>query len=118
MEVTQFTYFQQMGGFDCKPVAGELTYGLERLAMYIQGVDRVYDLRFNNDGVSYGDVFLKNEQEMSKYNFEIADTDRSSRASPPPRLKRSAASRPIFRWPPMIRRSRPRISSTCFRRAA
>ena len=75
MEVTQFTYFQQVGGFDCKPVAGELTYGLERLAMYIQGVDRVYDLKFNNHGVSYGDVFLKNEQELSKYNFEIADTD-------------------------------------------
>ena len=75
MEVTQFTYFQQVGGFDCKPVAGELTYGLERLAMYIQGVDRVYDLRFNDHGVSYGDVFLKNEQEMSKYNFEVADTD-------------------------------------------
>ena len=75
MEVTQFTYFQQVGGFDCKPVAGELTYGLERLAMYIQGVDRVYDLRFNNQGVSYGDVFLANEQEMSKYNFEIADTE-------------------------------------------
>jgi glycyl-tRNA synthetase alpha chain len=74
MEVTQFTYFQQVGGFDCKPVAGELTYGLERLAMYIQGVDSVYDLRFNNHGVSYGDVFLKNEQELSKYNFEIADT--------------------------------------------
>jgi glycyl-tRNA synthetase alpha chain len=74
MEVTQFTYFQQVGGFDCKPVAGELTYGLERLAMYIQGVDSVYDLRFNNHGVSYGDVFLKNEQEHSKYNFEIADT--------------------------------------------
>ncbi len=74
MEVSQFTYFQQMGGFDCKPVAGELTYGLERLAMYIQGVDSVYDLRFNDAGVSYGDVFLKNEQEMSKYNFEIADT--------------------------------------------
>ena len=75
MEVTQFTYFQQMGGFDCKPVAGELTYGLERLAMYIQGVDNVYDLRFNDAGVSYGDVFLKNEQELSKYNFEIADTE-------------------------------------------
>ncbi len=75
MEVTQFTYFQQMGGFDCKPVAGELTYGLERLAMYIQGVDNVYDLRFNNHGVSYGDVFLKNEQEFSKYNFEVADTE-------------------------------------------
>ena len=74
MEVTQFTYFQQVGGFDCKPVAGEITYGLERLAMYIQGVDNVYDLRFNDAGVSYGQVFLKNEQEMSKYNFEIADT--------------------------------------------
>ena len=74
MEVSQFTYFQQVGGFDCKPVAGELTYGLERLAMYIQGVDNVYDLRFNDAGVSYGDVFLKNEQEMSKYNFEVADT--------------------------------------------
>ena len=74
MEVTQFTYFQQIGGFDCKPVAGELTYGLERLAMYIQGVDNVYDLRFNNEGVSYGDVFLENERQLSKYNFEIADT--------------------------------------------
>jgi glycyl-tRNA synthetase alpha chain len=75
MEVTQFTYFQQVGGFDCKPVSGELTYGLERLAMYIQGVDRVYDLRFNDAGVKYGDVFLENEIELSKYNFEIADTD-------------------------------------------
>jgi glycyl-tRNA synthetase alpha chain len=81
MEVTQFTYFQQMGGFDCKPVAGELTYGLERLAMYIQGVDSVYDLVFN-DGVgnrapvTYGDVFLENEREMSKWNFEVADTDK------------------------------------------
>jgi glycyl-tRNA synthetase alpha chain len=75
MEVTQFTYFQQVGGFDCKPVAGELTYGLERLAMYIQGVDNVYDLAFNSHGVSYGDVFLKNEQELSKYNFEVADTE-------------------------------------------
>ena len=74
MEVTQFTYFQQVGGYDCKPVAGEITYGLERLAMYIQGVDRVYDLAFNNSGVTYGDVFLKNEQEFSKYNFEVADT--------------------------------------------
>lgn len=74
MEVTQFTYFQQVGGFDCKPVAGELTYGLERLAMYIQGVDRVYDLKFNDHGVTYGDVFLENERELSKYNFEVADT--------------------------------------------
>ncbi|WP_438731603.1 glycine--tRNA ligase subunit alpha [Parasphingorhabdus sp. DH2-15] len=79
MEVTQFTYFQQMGGFDCKPVAGELTYGLERLAMYIQGVDSVYDLDFNGlpkeqGGFSYGDVFLENEKQMSAWNFEIADT--------------------------------------------
>ena len=76
MEVTQFTYFQQMGGFDCKPVAGELTYGLERLAMYIQGVDSVYDLDYNGSGVTYGDIFLENEKQMSEWNFEIADTDR------------------------------------------
>jgi glycyl-tRNA synthetase alpha chain len=75
MEVTQFTYFQQMGGFDCKPVAGELTYGLERLAMYIQGVDNVYDLAFNTAGVTYGEVFLENEKQMSKWNFEVADTE-------------------------------------------
>jgi glycyl-tRNA synthetase alpha chain len=75
MEVTQFTYFQQVGGFDCKPVTGELTYGLERLAMYFQGVDNVYDLAFNDDGVSYGDVFLENERQMSAYSFEVADTD-------------------------------------------
>jgi glycyl-tRNA synthetase alpha chain len=87
MEVTQFTYFQQMGGFDCKPVAGELTYGLERLAMYIQGVDNVYDLAFNSPWassseavgqqkpVSYGEVFLENERQMSKWNFEVANTD-------------------------------------------
>ena len=75
MEVTQFTYFQQVGGFDCKPVAGELTYGLERLAMYIQGVDRVYDLAFNDEGVTYGDVFLENERQFSAYNFEAANTE-------------------------------------------
>ena len=75
MEVTQFTYFQQMGGFDCKPVAGELTYGLERLAMYIQDVDNVYDLAFNDAGVTYGEVFLENERQMSAWNFEVADTD-------------------------------------------
>ncbi|WP_417594139.1 glycine--tRNA ligase subunit alpha [Parasphingorhabdus sp.] len=75
MEVTQFTYFQQMGGFDCKPVAGELTYGLERLAMYIQNVDSVYDLDFNGNGVSYGDIFLDNEKQMSEWNFEIANTE-------------------------------------------
>ena len=75
MEVTQFTYFQQMGGFDCKPVPVELTYGLERLAMYIQGVENVYDLDYNGNGVSYGDVFLQNEKEQSTYNFEVANTD-------------------------------------------
>jgi len=75
MEVTQFTYFQQVGGFDCKPVAGELTYGLERLAMYIQGVDNVYDLAFNDEGVTYGDIFLENEKQFSAYNFEHANTE-------------------------------------------
>jgi glycyl-tRNA synthetase alpha chain len=75
MEVTQFTYFQQVGGFECRPVTGELTYGLERLAMYIQGVDNVFDLKFNSHGVTYRDVFLENEVEMSTYNFEVADTD-------------------------------------------
>ena len=78
MEVTQFTYFQQVGGFDCDPVSGELTYGLERLAMYVQGVDRVFDLEFNGgkgkDKVTYGDVFLQAEREYSRYNFEHADT--------------------------------------------
>ncbi len=81
MEVSQFTYFQQVGGFDCKPVTGELTYGLERLAMYIQGVDNVYDLDWNGlpkdqGGVTYGDVFLQNEKEFSAYNFELANTTR------------------------------------------
>ena len=75
MEVTQFTYFQQVAGYDCKPVAGELTYGLERLAMYIQGVDNVFDLRFNDEGVTYGEVFIDNEKQMSAYHFEVANTE-------------------------------------------
>ena len=70
MEVSQFTYFQQVGGIDCFPITGELTYGLERLAMYIQGVDNVYDLAWNSEGIKYGDVFLQNEKEQSTYNFE------------------------------------------------
>jgi glycyl-tRNA synthetase alpha chain len=78
MEVSQFTYFQQVAGFECAPVAGELTYGLERLAMYVQGVENVYDLNFNGlEGaarVTYGDVFLQAEQEYSRHNFEHADT--------------------------------------------
>ncbi len=75
MEVTQFTYFQQVGGFDCKPVTGEITYGLERLAMYVQGVDNGFDLDFNGEGVTYGDVFHQQEVEFSAFNFELADTD-------------------------------------------
>ena len=75
MEVTQFTYFQQVGGIDCNPVSGELTYGLERLAMYVQGVDNVYDLAFNDEGVTYGEVFLENERQFSAYNFETANTE-------------------------------------------
>ncbi|MDI5836753.1 glycine--tRNA ligase subunit alpha [Shewanella xiamenensis] len=78
MEVTQFTYFQQVGGLECSPVTGEITYGLERLAMYIQGVDSVYDLVWT-DGpmgrITYGDVFHQNEVEQSTYNFEHADVD-------------------------------------------
>ena len=78
MEVTQFTYFQQAGGLECYPVSGEITYGLERIAMYLQGVDSLYDLvwtRGPSGTVTYGDVFHQNEVEMSRYNFEEADTD-------------------------------------------
>ena len=87
MEVTQFTYFQQVGGIDCKPVTGEITYGLERLAMYLQGVDNVYDLVWTDTGsashaaeerggkIFYGDVYKQNEVEQSTYNFEYSDTD-------------------------------------------
>lgn len=73
MEVTQFTYFQQVGGLDCKPVSVEITYGLERLASYIQDKENVYDLEWV-DGVKYGDIFLQNEVEQSKYTFEVSDT--------------------------------------------
>jgi len=80
MEVSQFTYFQQVGGIDCDPVSGELTYGLERLAMYVQGVDSIFDLNFNGrdgtDRVTYGDIFRQSEQEYSRFNFEHADTGR------------------------------------------
>jgi glycyl-tRNA synthetase alpha chain len=78
MEVTQFTYFQQVGGLECRPVSGEITYGLERLAMYLQGVESVYDLvwaRGPQGTVTYGDVFHQNEVEQSAYNFEHADTE-------------------------------------------
>ena len=79
MEVTQFTYFQQVGGLDCRPVTGEITYGLERLAMYLQGIESVYDLvvaEGPSGRVTYGDVFLQNEAEQSAYNFEHADVAR------------------------------------------
>ena len=78
MEVTQFTYFQQVGGIECYPVTGEITYGLERIAMYLQGVDSIYDLVWSkgpSGTVTYGDVFLQNERELSAFNFEHADTD-------------------------------------------
>ena len=79
MEVSQFTYFQQVGGLDVRPVSGELTYGLERLAMYVLGYDNVYDMPFNDPQsefpVSYGDVFLENERQQSRFNFELSDSD-------------------------------------------
>ncbi len=78
MEVTQFTYFQQVGGIDCRPITGEITYGLERLAMYLQGVDNVYDLTWTEGPqgrLSYGDVYHQNEVEQSAYNFEHSDVD-------------------------------------------
>ncbi|MXZ81577.1 MAG: glycine--tRNA ligase subunit alpha [Gammaproteobacteria bacterium] len=77
MEVSQFTYFQQAGGLDCKPVTGEITYGLERIAMYLQGVDSLFDLAWNDgaDAWTYGDIYRQNEIEQSAYNFEHADVD-------------------------------------------
>ena len=75
MEITQFTYFQQMAGFECKPVSVELTYGLERICMFTQQKKNVYDLQWNNEGVKYGDVFYQAEKEFSSYNFEFANTE-------------------------------------------
>jgi glycyl-tRNA synthetase alpha chain len=79
MEVSQFTYFQQVAGFECAPVSGEITYGLERLAMYVQGVDSIFDLNFNGregeEKITYGDVFGQAEREYSRFNFEAANTD-------------------------------------------
>ena len=103
MEVTQFTYFQQVGGFDCAPVSAEITYGLERLAMYVQGIENVYDLKFN-ERFRYGEVFLQTEQEFSAYNFERADTETfCSATSPTPRRSARRSSNASRRWrcPPM-----------------
>lgn len=74
MEVTQFTYFQQCGGIDCKPVSAEITYGIERIATFIQGKDSVFDIEWVGD-ISYGDIYLQNEKDYSRYNFEVADVD-------------------------------------------
>jgi len=78
MEISQFTYFQQVGGLECKPVSGEITYGLERIAMYLQNTDSVFDLiwgHINEQEITYGDIYLQNETEMSVYNFDLADTE-------------------------------------------
>ena len=77
MEITQFTYFQQIGGIDLKPVSGELTYGLERITMYLQNVDSVYDLKWN-DEVSYGEIFQHDEKQFSAYNFEMTDAKQNA----------------------------------------
>jgi glycyl-tRNA synthetase alpha chain len=73
MEISQFTYFQQVGGIECKPVSGELTYGLERIAMHLQSSDNLYDIKWNND-ITYGEIYLQNEEENSQYNFELVDS--------------------------------------------
>ena len=75
MEITQFTYFQQMAGIECKPVSVELTYGLERICMFTQGKNNVFELAWNNEGIKYKDVFHQAEKEYSAYNFEFANTD-------------------------------------------
>jgi|TARA_B100000287_G_scaffold433751_1_gene496249 glycyl-tRNA synthetase alpha chain len=75
MEISQFTYFQQIGGIDCRPISLELTYGLERLAMFVQKVNNVFDIKWDNSGIKYGDIFLENEEQMSAYNFLHASQD-------------------------------------------
>ena len=73
MEISQFTYFQQVGGLECKPVTGELTYGLERIAMHLQSIDNLYNIRWNED-ITYGEIYMQNEKENSQYNFELVDS--------------------------------------------
>jgi len=75
MEISQFTYFQQIGGIECKPVSLEITYGLERLATYVQNIDNIYDIKWDKNGTTYGDIFLRNEKEQSDYNFNYASSD-------------------------------------------
>jgi glycyl-tRNA synthetase alpha chain len=116
MEVTQFTYFQQVGGIDCDPVSVEFTYGLERLAMYVQGVENVYDLDFNGAGVKYGDVFLQSEKEFSAYNFEHANTEiLFQHFMPRPNAPRCSTR--SLRYRPMTSASRPATPSIFWMRA-
>ena len=119
MEVGQFTYFQQVGGIAVTLPSFEMTYGLERLAMYVQDVENVFDLDFNGRGVTYGDVFLRAEREYSAHNFEVADTEMLARhfADAEARMRRAAGART---WPcrPTTSASRPATCSTCWTRAA
>lgn len=78
-EISQFTYFQQMGGIECNPVSLELTYGLERIAMFLQNVDSIFNIRWNSEGVTYGDLFLQNEKEFSEYNFNYVNIENSKK---------------------------------------
>jgi len=78
-EISQFTYFQQMGGIECKPVSLELTYGLERIAMFLQNVDSIFNIRWDSEGVTYGDLFLQNEREFSEYNFNYVNIENSKK---------------------------------------
>ncbi len=129
MEVSQFTYFQQVAGFECSPVSGELTYGLERIACYLQDVDSIMELNFNgrqgDEKVTYADVFLQAEQEFSRYNFEQANTDMLFQhfkdAEAECRAILEAGDQAIStKWPclPMSNASKPRTFSTCSTRAA
>ncbi len=133
MEVSQFTYFQQVGGHDCHPVSGELTYGLERLAMYVLGVDHVMDMPFNDPdapiALTYGDVFRQTEQEYSRWNFDQADTAmllqhfidaeaECDRILTRPGDWTAPGGGSSWRIRPMTNASRPAISSTCWTRAA
>ena len=119
MEITQFTYFQQVGGIDCDPVCAEITYGLERLAMYVQDVEFVYDLAFNEQ-FRYGEVFHQSEQEFSAYNFEMADTEilfRHFKDAEKECQELVAATR-SWRCPPTTSASRRAMPSICSMRAA
>ena len=119
MEIGQFTYFQQVGGIPVAVPSFEMTYGLERMAMYVQGVERVYDLDFNGAGVTYGDVFLRNEREYSQYSFEHGNV---AMLTPAVRRRRSgmrpADRRSAWRCRPTTSASRRATCSTCWTRAA